>query len=247
MQAAPLRDSNERLVVCLGASIVRGQISANFIDILTQRMSEAGFKFVNSGVAGDQSYNVLMRLDPIIDLQPDFVFILVGTNDITATLNTRMAQISRRTKKLPQPPSSRFYRQNMTAMVHALKKKTTAKIALISLPVLGEDLNSLANKRTRAYNAFLKEIAEREKIEYLPVNEKQEKFLKKELHGTGRPYETNGLLSIQLLARRYLLRQGLDDISEKNGFLLSTDGIHMNSRGAAFIVDEIESFLLANS
>lgn len=247
MQSARLRDPNEKLVVCLGASIVRGQISTNFVDILAQRMSEAGFRFVNSGVAGDQSYNVLVRLDSVIEQQPDFIIILVGTNDITATLNARMAQIARRARKLPQMSNSRFFRENMTAIVKKLKKKTKAQIALVSLPVLGEDLNSLANRRTRAYNAFLKEIAEKEKVGYLPVNERQEKFLKKENNGLGKAYQTSGLLSVQLLARHYILRQSLDAISEKNGFLLSTDGIHMNSRGAAFIVEEIESYLLANS
>jgi len=40
-----------------------------------------------------------------------------------------------------------------------------------------------------------------------------------------------------------LLRQSFDEISRKHHFLLVTDGIHMNSRGATFIADEIESFL----
>jgi lysophospholipase L1-like esterase len=40
--------------------------------------------------------------------------------------------------------------------------------------------------------------------------------------------------------------QSFDEISKKNGFLLVTDGIHMNSRGAAIIADQIESFLRAS-
>jgi lysophospholipase L1-like esterase len=40
-----------------------------------------------------------------------------------------------------------------------------------------------------------------------------------------------------------LLIQSFYEISRNHHFLLLTDGIHMNSRGAAFIADEIESFL----
>jgi lysophospholipase L1-like esterase len=61
--------------------------------------------------------------------------------------------------------------------------------------------------------------------------------------GNGRPYESGGMLLIKALARHYLLRQSFDEIPRKNRFLLLTDGIHMNSRGAGFIADEIESFL----
>jgi len=51
------------------------------------------------------------------------------------------------------------------------------------------------------------------------------------------------MLSIKALARHFLLRQSFDEISRKHHFALLTDGIHMNSRGAAFIADEIEAFL----
>ncbi|MBN2098694.1 MAG: hypothetical protein JW753_03760, partial [Dehalococcoidia bacterium] len=45
----------------------------------------------------------------------------------------------------------------------------------------------------------------------------------------------------------YVLRQSLDEISRRNGYLLLTDGMHMNSRGAAIIADQIEAYLRDNS
>lgn len=238
-----MKNENKHIVVCLGASIVRGQVSYNFVNLLEQRMTEDGFRFINAGVAGDQAYNVLMRLDSVIDYQPDFVIILVGTNDVTATLSPTLARISRLTRRFPQPPSAEFYKYNMVRIINTLKEKTSAKIALVSLPVLGEDLESIPNQRIKDHNALLKEIADEEQVGYLPVYELQEKYLREVQRGSGRPYESGGMLSIKALARHYLLRQSFDEISRKHHFVLLTDGIHMNSRGATFIADEIESFL----
>jgi len=238
---------NKHIVVCLGASMVRGQVSYNFVNLLDQRMAKDGFQFINAGVAGDQAYNILMRLDSIIDYQPDFVIILVGTNDVTATLSPTLARISRLTRRFPQLPSAKFYQHNMLRIINALKEKTSAKIALISLPVLGEDLESIPNQCIKEYNALLKEIADEKQVSYLPFYELQEEYLREVQQGSGRPYESGGMLSIKALARHYLLRQSFDEISRKHHFLLVTDGIHMNSRGATFIADEIESFLRSHA
>jgi lysophospholipase L1-like esterase len=240
-------NANKRMVVCLGASMVRGQVSCNFVRLLDQRMAENGFQFINAGVAGNQAYNVLMRLDSVVACRPDFVIILVGTNDVTATLSPSLGRISRLTRKSPQPPSAEFYQNNMLRIVRTLEEKTPARIALISLPVLGEDLESIPNQRIKEYNALLWEIAKEEQVSYLPVYELQEEYLRKVQQSSGRTYESGGMLSIKALARHYLLRQSFDEISRKHHFLLLTDGIHMNSRGATFIVEEIESFLLTNT
>jgi lysophospholipase L1-like esterase len=238
-----MKNINKHIVVCLGASMVRGQVSYNFVNLLDQRMAKDGFQFVNAGVAGNQAYNVLMRLDSVIAYQPDFVIILVGTNDVTATLSPTLARISRLTRRFPRPPSAEFYKYNMLRIINALKEKTSAKIALVSLPVLGEDLESIPNQLIKDYNALLKGIADEEQVSYLPVYELQERYLREVQQGSGRPYESGGMLSIKALALHYLLRQSFDEISRKHHFLLVTDGIHMNSRGATFIADEIESFL----
>jgi acyl-CoA thioesterase-1 len=95
--------TNERLVVCLGASIVQGKISSNFVDALRQRLGAEGYRFVNAGVAGYEAFNVLTHLDTVIDHRPDDIVILVGTNDVTATLSPTLARLSRLTKDPPRP------------------------------------------------------------------------------------------------------------------------------------------------
>jgi lysophospholipase L1-like esterase len=209
-------------------------------------MHKHGFHFVNAGVNGDLAYNVLRRLDTVVDKQPDFIILLVGTNDVIGALVPRLAKWYRRSKRLPQLPTEQWYYDNILNIVHYLKENTRAKIALASLPVLGENLTSTFNKTVNTYNGHLKEIATQEQVGYLPVHERQEEYLTR-TQPTGRDFESDGRLTRGLLIRHYLLRQSFDTISKRYGYLLVTDGIHMNSRGASFITEEIESFLLTNA
>jgi lysophospholipase L1-like esterase len=241
-----VHDSHSRRVVCLGASVVRGQVSTNFVNLLNQRMHKDGFEFINAGVNGDLAYNVLMRLKTVVDRQPDFIIILVGTNDVIGASVPRMTKWYRRAKKLPQLPTEQWYRDNMLKIVRYLKENTRARIALASLPLLGEKLMSTFNEIISAYNAHLKEIAVQEQVGYLPIHERQKEYLTG-VRPTGRDFESEGKLTRGLLIRHYLLRQSFDAISKRYGYVLLIDGLHMNSRGASFIVEEIESFLPANT
>jgi lysophospholipase L1-like esterase len=233
------------LVVCIGASIVRGLFGVSFVPILTRRMSGDGFRLVNAGVGGQTAGDVLARLEGIIAQQPDYAVILVGTNDVTAALYPRLSRISlaRLNRRSPQSPSAESYRENMLQIVKLLKERTAARIALVSLPVLGEDLGSEHNEYVRAYNAILKEIASHEDVAYIPAHEAQERYLKSGRPEGGVPFEPGRMLSLKLLWRHYVLRQSLDEISSRNGYLLLTDGMHLNSRGATNIADQVEAFL----
>jgi lysophospholipase L1-like esterase len=242
-----MSEANDKTVLCLGASIVQGKVSSSFVDILSRRMGKDGFRFINAGVAGYQSYNILLNLESAIGIGPDFIFILVGTNDVTAALNPGISGLARLTNKTPQPPSAQFYRDNMLEVVKTLKEKTSAKIALVSIPPLGEDLDAPPNQRIREYNELLKEIATEEQVSYLPVYEKQEEYIKSNLQTGGRPFKGGIIPSLELLVRHFMLGQSFDTISRKKGYLLLTDGIHMNSRGAAFIAEAVESFLRINT
>ena len=145
----------------------------------------------------------MINLESTVDIKPDFVIILVGTNDVTAALNPGISGLARLTNKTSQPPSAQFYHENMLQIVKTLKEKTSAKIALVSIPPLGEDLASLPNERIREYNGLLKEIATKEQVSYLPVYEKQEEYLKSNLQTAGRPFKGGIIPSLELLVRHF--------------------------------------------
>ena len=232
-----------RSVVCLGDSLVRGQVSIDFVEILRERLGDDGFAFFNAGVNGDLAYNVLRRLDGVIARQPDFVIVLVGTNDVNASLTSRMERSYRVWKRLPEIPSPEWYEANMRQIVTLLKEKTSARIAVTSPPVLGEDLESLANDRIRSHSALLYNLAKQEGITYLPVHERHEDHLRRIGRAAGRPHDANSMLMWTSLFRHYVLRRDLETIASENGFVLTTEGIHLNGPGATIVAEVVEAFL----
>jgi lysophospholipase L1-like esterase len=186
--------ARSRSVACIGDSLVRGQVSVDFVEILKERLGDDDFHFHKAGVNGDLAYNVLTRLDVVIAQQPDFAIILVGSNDVNATLTARMARAYRLWKRLPEIPQSGWYEANMVRMISLLKERTSAKIAVTSFLVLGEDLASLPNERMRGYSALLMQVAIQEGVTYLPVHERQEQYLREVGHAEGRPHDANSML-----------------------------------------------------
>ena len=235
--------SNKKKIVFLGASITQGKISKSFVKILKDRLGTKQYKFVNRGVAGFEAYNVLNNLDKAVKASPDFVIILVGTNDILSSLNPELAKVSRKLKKIPHEPTLHFYSLHITSIIKRLKHETRAKIAVASLPVIGEDLTSVENKTVDEYNRELKKITETEGITYLPVHERQKKYLMDKIQGRGKDSTNSTKMAFKALFLHYLLFMSFDNISKRNGFLLLTDGIHQNSLGAKIIADEIEKFI----
>src|SRR3977135_3207778 len=118
-------------VVCLGDSLTRGQVSVDYVEMLAARDVGGSASFTNAGVNGDLAFNVLQRLDSVIELQPDVVSVLIGTTDTNAT-HARLAEknIRRMTrmKKLPQRPTIAWYHENLTAIIDRLAAETSARI-----------------------------------------------------------------------------------------------------------------------
>jgi hypothetical protein len=84
-----------------------------------------------------------------------------------------------------------------------------------------------------------------EDVAYLPVHECQEEYLHQVHHVAGRSHDAHSRILWTSLFRHYVLRRSFDAIAKENGFVLTTEGLHLNGRGAAIVADEVESFLRA--
>jgi lysophospholipase L1-like esterase len=233
-------------VVCFGDSITYGQISASYVDLLSDRMGTEGFQFLNGGVNSDLAFNLLRRMEHGISTCPSFATILIGTNDVIATLSPAAELAYRVNKRLPVKPDLEWFLVNLLKIIQRVKTCTRAKIALASIPVLGEDLDSLPNTRVREYNVMVKAVAEKEQIAYLGVYERQAAYLENFGKLAWRAYDGTAALTAQLAVSHFFLRESFDNFSHRKGFALLTDGIHMNNQGAVLIADEIEAWLRAN-
>jgi lysophospholipase L1-like esterase len=101
-----MTQERERLLVCLGDSITAGQVSANYVKLLTGQWKRKAVRVENRGVNGDLAYNVAARLDEVIALQPDALTLLVGTNDVNSHYDDKwLARYMSKTKSCLSPHS----------------------------------------------------------------------------------------------------------------------------------------------
>jgi lysophospholipase L1-like esterase len=237
-----------RTVVCFGASLTAGTVSFNYLDLLASRPALAGFRFLNHGVNGDVAWKGLQRIGKAIAERPDDVAILIGTNDVNATLGERNLRQYLQFYKVPQTPTLEWYEESLLAIVRRFQTETRARIALLSLAVIGEDLEHEANKRVALYNVSVRRVAAVTKVDYLPLHERMVAYLKEhEADRASLPPRLEyreGLVNIAHATALHAKGVSWDEISRRNGLLLTTDCLHLNSVGAGMIADLIEEWLL---
>lgn len=225
-------------------------MSGNYVQILQERFPQLSIK--NAGKNGNLVWNAVQRLETdVLAHEPDYVTIMIGTNDVNCTLSERNRVRYIEFNKLPVPcPDLAWYEENMREMITRIQKRSHPKIALLSLPMIGEDLEHEANERLAPYNATIRKLAAEFFATYIPVNETMVEYLranqKPDSERASRPkrlaYRT-GLININnALAMR---TQGLswNEISQRNGLLLTTDCLHLNDTGAGIVARLVGEWL----
>ena len=145
-----LKQKNERTLVCIGDSITHGTVSANYVDKIEHSLRKGMTPFndyhwnvVNAGVNSITSFDVYRNIESIVYCDPDYVTILIGTNDVKDILNNEGKEKMKSSSK--ETPSFNNYELNLINIVRKILEMTNATVALCTLPPIGEDLSSEAN------------------------------------------------------------------------------------------------------
>lgn len=229
------------VVVCAGDSITAADVSSDWIARLGQRFGQRGWTFVNAGINGNLAWNVLQRLNLVIACQPDAVILFVGTNDVAGTLNARTTEMFRKQQGLPVAPSLDWFAENVDAILARLQSETSASIAVVEIPPLGEQRDSEINNRVHQYNAALREIAGRHGVEVLGLNAPLLCMIPSD-HAPA-PYEQKTGPMLRSALSHLILRRSWDEISKRNGLVILTDWVHLNDRAADVVARLTGEFL----
>jgi acyl-CoA thioesterase-1 len=236
-------DCGRPRVLCLGASIVHGNLSYPWVDEAHRRLQDQAL-LINAGRNGSLAYNTRKRLPHGLALRPRLVVVLVGTNDAVSTLSAQQAATFVRLMRLPRQPDLGWYRENLTAIV-STSRAAGAEVALVTLPPLGEDLASRENERLALYNQVIRAVAAEHSAHLLDLHTP----LARALAGRpapARPGPYRGLSNvIHVAARRHLLGLTHDAISARRGLHLTTDGVHLNERSGAVLVALVTDWVAA--
>lgn len=236
--------SHGRPVVVAGASIVRGRASVDFVQMLRARFPSR--TFVNAGVNGNVAWELLQRIDQVIACRPAQVVILIGTNDVQATLSPDAMRSTRETKHLPEDPSLGWYAACMREVVARLGA-AGATVALCSLPPIGQDLQAPVNVVVREANAAIRQVCEDSGATYLPVYEGLTELLTSLSATAGPAWTGSWAPGTASLVEHFVLGRSYDAIALARGWVLSPDGVHMDSTGAGIIADVVADWLEGQS
>ncbi|WP_068182569.1 GDSL-type esterase/lipase family protein [Mycobacterium sp. UM_CSW] len=236
-------------VACLGSSTTASRGTYKWIDELEKRPGNNRFRFVNLGVGGDLSVNAVRRLDRVIARRPDRVIVLIGSNDIMASVFPNFRRFVRMWKGLREEPIPARFEENLAVIVRRLQRETSARVALSSLAPVGEapgsrhPVQARLNALFATYNGIIRETAARESTDYIPFYEAFQERLTEA--ATTKPFTRFSFASLyrDYLWREMVLRQSFDEIARRNGWQFHIDGIHLNTNGGRILTEAVQRFL----
>ena len=237
------------VVACLGSSTTAAKGTFKWIDELAKRPQNSRFRFVNFGVGGDLSFNITRRLDPVVRAAPDRVVVLIGTNDILASVFPNFRRFARVWKRPAQDPSAANFKDNLELITHRLQHATRATIALSSVAPIGEALQSndavqsRLNDLVAAYNGVIADVSRSSGAHYIPFYECfRDQLVRSSVSKSFTRFSFAAFYRDYLL-REMLLRRSFDQISQSNGWEFHIDGIHLNTKGGQILTEVVQQFL----
>ena len=236
-------DVSKKILVCFGDSNTQGNVSYNWVSDIGRIFPD--LQVLNAGVNSDLTYSLLRRIEDVIACQPDYITILVGTNDVSATINEELLSSFQQIGRIPEDMAPDFdsFKENYQEIIRRLKEETQAKIAVVSLPVMGEDLTHEANLKADKYSAYIKDLAQEQTLTYLPLREKEKDYLLANPKPVIHIFEETYKLLVVSIINHYILNKDWDYTSKKHGYQLTPDNIHLNSISGGMLRELVEEFI----
>jgi lysophospholipase L1-like esterase len=231
-------------VLFIGDSLVKGKIGVNWVRLLANR--HKSWRVENAGVSGETISKISCRLKKKLRVckDYDFIVLLAGANDILIPTLERRGFFFRRTyryllrkgnKPLKDPTA---FGNELRTTISYIHMHTKAAVVLSTISCLSEDLEHPLNARRREFNNVIREIAIETGSRLADTAALCDGCLQ---CLTTRNYFLDNFFNTACFDKmQSLLPGGVDAISRKRELHLTIDGIHVNSQGARYYIDEIE-------
>ena len=150
------------LLACVGDSLTHGRASANFVQFVETSFNKGKNKKLEVVNAGRNSICTLpllkLMIPEVIECHPEYVCILIGTNDIKGVYNAEWGDKSVDLWNLPDELSFDTYEINLGKILDEFLHKTKANIGVCTLPPMGENLKCKANDFVEKANLIIKKV-----------------------------------------------------------------------------------------
>ena len=147
-------------------------------------------------------------------------------------------------KGLPHLPSIDWYKKELESMIQCIKSHSNAKIAISTLPWIGERASDDIISVVKEYNNIIKNIASKYDLILIDFFSHLSKF--RGNNSASHPYETTQWRTLRVLRAKILhnvFSQNWNQIGKKYGLKALCDHIHLNEDAGMILENEIREFL----
>ena len=155
-----------RVIACIGDSLTHGNIGECWVESLRNEYPRD--TVLNEGINGDVVWQVNNRIQSIINCNPDIIILMIGSNDAMASFNKKSGGRYKSKNNLPEIPTFENYQKLLPKLLDKLNG--TSKIALCTLPPIGENKDSAINEHVKIFNDFIELTAKNKNIDLIPVS-----------------------------------------------------------------------------
>ena len=235
--------SDKKIIACIGDSLTHGNIGQSWVDYLRQEFPND--IFLNEGINGNTAWQVIQRLDPILQCQPDLIILLIGTNDALGSFDINSGLRYKKNNELPEVPTLEKYKEHLNELIE--KIGIQSKIAICTLPPIGENVNSEVNKHVNLFNDYIKLIANQKKLSLLPVSDALWSDIQSRTYPSKLEYNPKVIPLFRRIFggifHHYIFKKSWNDISSAKGQWILFDQIHLNERGAEIVYKLAKDFI----
>ncbi len=235
-------DNDKPVVVCCGDSITHGHIGYDWVSTL--RKEDKSKIYINAGINADLTWNLNQRVDDIIKHNPDYITILIGTNDAIGSQNIKHIQdyyVS--TKGLPQLPHIDWYASELEKFIIEIKSKTNAKIAISTLPWLGEQPKAEIISVVKLHNNIIRTLSDKYELTLIDLFKQFDEII--DINNSV-PYTTSEwrrLRGLRAVILHYVFGWSWSRIGRKYKLKLLCDHIHLNEKAGAMLQQSMKEFI----
>lgn len=226
------------MIACFGDSITVGSPGKSYIKYLKNKN-----EYLNYGKGGDTLLGVTNRIEKfLLDSSCNKFIIEIGANDILLPFlknhSKKWIPVVNSKERLGSiiTVNKEDFIKNYEKLLCLLKDK---EIKVVTMPCLGENLESQLNKKVDEYNEMIKNLCSNYRINLIDFNLWQKQIIKSSGNFSNYFIQKNPFyVTLDSLLTTYLNFTAL--ISKKRNLLLTVDGVHLNEYAAKGLANLIE-------
>jgi lysophospholipase L1-like esterase len=213
-------------------------MSSNWLDFL--QTENPKIQCLNAGMNADLTYTLLTRIEDIIACQPHIINLLIGSNDVMATITPARMKRYYELGKITEDADYEGFERNYSQIIDMLRTQTSAKIMVCSLPPITEDFTFVANLKADKYSETIKTIAAENDLIYIPFREKLRENMPLKSDQI-EDFEQSVALLRKAGLKKTFLGQSWNEIAASRKAKYLTDNIHLNDDAAHILAKMVNT------